>query len=269
MIFSNKNKIVFTLSVFCLIVFNSKVFSQSLVTIPSTVELPLESKINKFSYNLHIALPFDYEKSKQSYPVIYVLDANNDFPLVTSISRRLQAEEELKDLIIVGISYKDSAYINRRADYTPSSLEAWGNSGGASKFISVIQDEVFPIIETKFRVEKDSRTLFGHSLGGLLGSYLLVNGQELFNNYIISSPSMWWDDYYVLKNGSSSSISSKVFLSVGALERPHMLESCNKLSSFIDENIKSASKKVVILDGENHASAKIRAYTDGLKWLFK
>ena len=266
----NKNKIVYTLLAFCLLVYSNRAFSQSLVAIPNTIELPLKSKINKLSYNLHIALPFDYENSKASYPVVYVLDANNDFPLVTSISRRLQAEEELRDLIIIGISYKDSAYINRRADYTPSYLEAWENSGGASKFISVIQNEVFPIIETKFRIDKNSKALFGHSLGGLLGAYLLVNGKELFNNYIISSPSMWWDDYYVLKNANPpSSISSKVFLSVGALERPHMLESSSKLSSFIDKNIKSASKKVVILEGENHASAKIRAYTDGLKWFFK
>ena len=55
---------------------------------------------------------------------------------------------------------------------------------------SVIEKEIIPIIEKQVRVKKDSRTLLGHSLGGLLGSYLLLNHSKIFDNYIISSPSM-------------------------------------------------------------------------------
>jgi len=80
---------------------------------------------------------------------------------------------------------------------------------------------------------------------------------------------MWWDDYYVLKNSKPPFLKSSVFISVGALENPHMIESSKKLKAFIDENLRTSKKKIIFPDGENHASAKIRGYTDGLRWLFK
>ncbi len=39
-----------------------------------------------------------------------------------------------------------------------------------------------------------SRTLIGQSLGGLLGTEVLFTRPELFDNYILVSPSLWWDD---------------------------------------------------------------------------
>ena len=196
----NYTKTVFLPLFFLLIILGTKTFGQSLVTIPNTMELSLKSKINNKSYNLHIAMPYGYEKSEEYYPTIYLLDANNDFPLVTSISRRLEAEDNLKKFIIVGISYQDSAWVHRRADYTPSRAQGIDNSGGASNFATAIEKEIIPLVEKQIRVKKDSRTLLGHSLGGLFCSYLLLNGKTLFDNYIISSPSMWWDDYYAFKN---------------------------------------------------------------------
>ena len=68
------------------------------------------SNINNTDYELQIALPSRYSESKKHYPVVYLLDANNDFPLVTSISRRLYQEDNLDPIIIVGISYKKNAY---------------------------------------------------------------------------------------------------------------------------------------------------------------
>ena len=244
-------------------------FSQKLVSIPNTIELSFTSEINKTIYNLHIALPYQYEKSQESYPAVYLLDANNDFPLVTSISRRLEAEDSLKKFIIIGISYQGSVWSHRRADYTPSFVEDTENSGGASKFELVIEKEITSLIEKMFRVKRKSRTLLGNSLGGLFGANLLLKGSPIFKNYIISSPSMWWDDYYVLKNSTPPFLKSSIFISVGSLENPHMIESSKRLKAFIDKNLSTSRRKIIFPDGENHASAKIRAYTDGLRWLFK
>lgn len=261
-----KNIFIYLIS--CFIITSGKLFAQSLVTIPNTVEWSFVSKVNQKNYNLHIAMPHGYGKSDDVYPTIYVLDANNDFPLVTSIARRLQAEEELKDFIVVGISYPDSVWYSRGRDYTPSKGGNWEHAGGGADFKKIIETEIIPLVEKKCRAN-GSRTLLGHSLGGLFGAYLLVNGVPLFTSYIVSSPSMWWDDYYVFKSKNSSFSPATIFMSVGELESPHMIESCNKLSAFVDENLKSSSKKMVVLDGETHASAKIRAYSAGLRWLFK
>jgi predicted alpha/beta superfamily hydrolase len=262
-------KLLFLGLFFFLLTLDTKGFSQKLVSIPNTIELTFKSKINKTNYNLHIALPYGYEKSTVDYPTIYLLDANNDFPLVTSISRRLEAEDNLKKFVIVGISYKETPWIYRVTDYTPTKEKGRNNSGGAYNFAIVIKKEIIPLIEKHLRVKKKSRTIAGHSLGGVFGSYLLLNGSTMFDSYIISSPSMWWDDYYVLKNSKPPFLKSSIFISVGSLENPHMIESSKKLKAFIDNNL-SASKRIIIFpNGENHASAKIRAYTDGLRWLFK
>ncbi len=251
--------------VFC----NQAVFAQSPVTIPNSVEVSLHSKVNNVQYNLQIALPHGYGKSTADYPVVYVLDANTDFPLVTSISRRLEAEDDLKKLVVVGISYQDSVWWRRSLDYSPSTREGERYTGGAQNFIRSLEEEIIPTIEKEFRVKKNGRTLMGHSLGGLFASYLVVNNNDLFDNYVVSSPSMWWDNYVVLKSSSPTYTPKSIFLTVGAEENPHMIKSCHALSDFIDKKLTASTKKAVELSGENHASAKFRAFADGLRWLFK
>jgi predicted alpha/beta superfamily hydrolase len=241
-------------------------FGQNLVTIPNTVERSIVS--GQIKCNLHIALPYGYGKSDKTYPTVYLLDSNTDFPLVTSISRRLEAEDDLDKFIIVGLSYQDSTWYNRRRDYTPSNAHNRKRSGGAPKFLSFIEEHVVPLIEKEFSVT-NSRTLLGHSLGGLFASYLLINNNKTFDQYIISSPSLWWDNFSVLENINSTYDKKSIFISVGASENPHMIESSEQLNKFTETYLKSSSKKRALLDGENHASAKFRAYADGLRWLFK
>ena len=38
----------------------------------------------------------------------------------------------------------------------------------------------------------------GHSLGGLTTVNILLHYPEMFNGYIASDPSMWWDDKFML-----------------------------------------------------------------------
>lgn len=235
------------------------------------MSLPFHSSINQTDYQLHVALPYAYAKSDKTYPVVYLLDANADFPLVTAISRRLQREDDLKEYILVGISYKEFAWENRQADYTPTKENSRPKTGEAKKFKNVLKTEIFPLIEEKLRTDKTSKTLLGHSLGGLFGTVLLMADEGLFHNYIISSPSIWWDNSIVLKSQENKNFktSASVFLTVGADENPHMIEGWKSLSSFISDNMPNTAKKAIQLDGENHASAKFRAYADGLRWLFK
>jgi tetratricopeptide (TPR) repeat protein len=41
--------------------------------------------------------------------------------------------------------------------------------------------------------------LIGHSLGGLFAVYALLNRPELFRGYLVTSPSLWWDDQVLVK----------------------------------------------------------------------
>ncbi len=244
--------------------------AQSLVAIPNTVQHELRSVIVEQNYLLQIALPYKYGENDKQYPVVYLLDANNDFPLVTSIARRLQAEDDLTDFLIVGISYPENHWGNRRRDYTPTHYSAIENSGGGPNFAKALTTEIVPFIDKKFRTTVKSRSLLGHSLGGLLGAYMALNGSELFDNYIISSPSLWWDNSVLLKTYEKTSIPDQpsLFMTVGADENPHMIEAWKNLHTFTEQKMRGSTQRAVSLNGENHASAKFRAYADGLRWLF-
>jgi predicted alpha/beta superfamily hydrolase len=254
----------------CIIHFDLKASQYPSVQIENSKAIGFTSNINNTDYELQIALPSRYSESKKHYPVVYLLDANNDFPLVTSISRRLYQEDNLDPIIVVGISYKKNAYINRIKDYTPTKTSDKRTTGQANEFIEVFKKEIFPLIDSNFRTQINDRTIAGHSLGGLFGAYQIIKDESLFNRYIISSASVWWDNFKTLSfEQESYKKPTQIFISVGSEEGDHMKESATKLTTLIREKMPQSEMKIVILSGETHGTAKFRAYADSLRWLFK
>lgn len=240
------------------------------VTIANSRAINLTSTINKRDYQIQISLPSKYERSNKRYPVIYLLDGNNDFPLVTSISRRLYQEDNLDPVIIVGISYRKDAYIHRLADYTPSPEPGPRLSGQADDFYKVISREIIPLVDEKFRTIAGDRAIAGHSLGGLFGAYQLINDTQIFSKYIISSPSLWWDDFKTLDYAQNHyNGSAQVFISVGELEGKHMKLSASRLVKFINDKQNKSLLLFNELSDETHGTAKFRAYANGLRWMYK
>ena len=156
----------------------------------------LRSAILQQDRVLNVALPDGYSPdSAKAYPVIHVLDgsANEDFAHIAGMARFMATYGLMPPAIIVGI-----ANVDRKHDFTHptrnDSDKVWvPNSGGSAEFIRFIGDEVEPFI-TKTYKTNGSRTLIGQSLGGLLGTEILLTRPELFDNYILVSPSLWWDD---------------------------------------------------------------------------
>lgn len=127
--------------------------------------------------------------------MIYVLDgsANEDFPHIAGMAQFMATYSLMPPAIIVGI-----ANVDRKHDFTHAtkndSDKVWvPNSGGSAEFIRFIGEEVEPFIEKTY-LTNGSRTLIGQSLGGLLGTEVLFTRPELFDNFILVSPSLWWDD---------------------------------------------------------------------------
>ncbi|MDG2960180.1 alpha/beta hydrolase-fold protein [Bisgaard Taxon 10/6] len=140
-------------------------------------------------YRLLIAEP---KVSVKNNAILYVLDGNGHFPLALNsvrIDRTLP--------IIVGIGYPvDTAYApeQRVRDYTfsPEEEKIFNRGGGAKDFLKLIRTQIKPIIEARYSIDKNKQFLFGHSLGGLFGLYVLFHQPDLFQHYIIASPSIWW-----------------------------------------------------------------------------
>jgi hypothetical protein len=132
------------------------------VTIPgSQIQTITSSIIQQQDYELQIMLPADYGKSNKNYPVVYVMDAQWDFPLVTSLYGQQYYDGFVPSLIIVGVTWTGK-YSNpdslRARDYTPTLILQTPQSGGADKFLLFFKKELFPFIESHYRVDKMDRT---------------------------------------------------------------------------------------------------------------
>ena len=105
-------------------------------------------------YVLQIMLPAGYEKSNKKYPVVYLMDSQWDFPLLTALYGEQYFDGFIPEVIIVGITWggehpnPDSL---RARDYTPTNEKRSPQSGGADKFLSVIKNDIFPFVESQLQ----------------------------------------------------------------------------------------------------------------------
>lgn len=144
---------------------------------------------------LNIYLPPDYAGNDSlSYPVVYLLDgsAHEDFVHIAGLMQFMNLYDLFPRSIIVGI-----ANVDRKRDFTyPTSIaedkKTYPTTGGSAAFITFIAEELQPFIEGGYRTN-GSRTLIGQSLGGLLATEIFYKQPHLFDQYIIISPSLWWN----------------------------------------------------------------------------
>lgn len=157
------------------------------------------SKEAQDTFHVYIKLPDGYDTAKAGLPVLYVLDGDIVFPIVSGAMQYLLYGEYVPEMIIVGIGYgtldESSDGQNKRSrDYSPTQRTGRPNTGKAKQFLSFLTNELIPYVEKNFKSDKINRTLQGHSMGGLFTTYALLNSKNIFNRYIISSPYLWWDD---------------------------------------------------------------------------
>lgn len=154
-------------------------------------------------YNVLIAVP-DAPPPPGGYPVLYVLDGEDNFPIVAATARRLiraGARSGVEAGLIVAI---EAGGISRRArDYTPPTTAPAIKAGqpghglptgGADRFLDFIATVVDPAIMRDFHANPQRRSILGHSFGGVLVAHALLHRPGMFTNYIAASPSIWIAD---------------------------------------------------------------------------
>jgi predicted alpha/beta superfamily hydrolase len=251
--------------------------------IPRTEVRTLVSSVSGQEYRISVALPLTYgQDAGNTYPVVYLLDANMWFGMATEITRLLYFyREELPEVIVVGIGYTtdDPNEVKdlRLSDLTPTQTEA--GTGQAEQFLQFLQKDVIPSIEARYRADPVDRTLVGQSLGGLFALYVLFHAPETFQRYVVCSPSLWWDgkvafDYEEEFATQHSDLPAKLFLSVGELEEQEwlgvgMVTNVQALHQKLeDRNYAGLEMDMAIMAGETHSSAFPGAFTRGLKTVF-
>jgi len=183
-------------------------------------KIEIKSKILNENRLINIYLPNGYAKdSIKTYPVIYLLDGsiNEDFIHISGLVQfgSFSWINMLPETIVVGISN-----IDRKRDFTfPTSIKkdkkTFPTTGESDKFINFIEKELQPLITKNYNTNS-TKTLIGQSLGGLLATEILFKKPDLFDNYIIVSPSIWWDNESLLKMKPKEYTSKKaIYIAVG------------------------------------------------------
>lgn len=137
-----------------------------------------------------VSLPASYQwASAQRYPVLYVLDGQDQFVHTVASAQFLAAQGEIPEMIVVGI---DSTV--RVRDFTQTDWpEMWIGGGGADTFVRFLGEELLPKIARDYRTD-GYHILSGHSAGGQFALHVLAMHADLFRAYVALAPSLDWDN---------------------------------------------------------------------------
>ena len=226
-------------------------------------------------YQLLVGLPPGYDATEDiDYPVVYVLDGGALYPLLVSYSRYLRFNEEVPELIIVGISYGTSDWKegnDRNRDFTAPTEEReyWG---GAQAFQVFLESELLPFIESTYRARAERRMIFGHSLGGQFVLYTAQSSPGLFWGHVASNPALHRNlEFFLQSHGDvkSRGDASKLFVGSGSLDDPRFREPAVAwIEHWSQQTATPWQLKTMSLDGHTHMSTPPAAFRQGMAWLF-
>lgn len=171
------------------------------VTLDQTLEWSMQNDRGD-TYRILISKPEGDVPYTGGYPVIYVLDANAYF---ASLHEAKRAQKQFRQAIIVGIAYPGDAphnFLRRAYDFSPP-VDGEKNDppqGGQDELLDFLEKQVMPAVAERFPVNDSQQSLYGHSFGGMFGIYAMFTRPSLFNHVVAASPSLWWNDRYLLKH---------------------------------------------------------------------
>lgn len=164
--------------------------------IPTHESLTIKSTLLGEDRLINIWLPPNYLESKDSFPVMYMLDGGikEDFPHIANTLSALIQAGKIKPVILVGIENTE-----RRRDlsgYTAveSDKKIAPVVGGSQAFRTFIVQELFPAIHSNYKI-KGPKSIIGESLAGLFIMETFFLKPEMFDHYIAFDPSLWWNNH--------------------------------------------------------------------------
>ena len=233
-----------------------------------------------------VPLPPDFR-----LPVIYVLDGNSLFPLVSHmVNVNTSFSKALPAVLVVAIGYPSDPAVSRAdnirdhlsrrtRDLSPPTTLATTappGSGGAADFLAFINDDLKPFIAARYSVDREDQTLVGHSLGGLFTVYAFLNAPHAFTRHIAASPSLFWDEHAMIKQAGTLPARAawpptRLFIAVGGMETKERMgqdmigDARNLVSVLEQQNIPGLHVSSHVFPDENHISVIPAALMRGLR----
>ena len=166
--------------------------------------IQIHSKVLDETRTLLIATPDGYDQETERYPVLYMLDGEENFVQAVGIVQSLAEGDRIPPILVVGIGNTE-----RERDLAPHTeveleIRFHPKSGGANEFLKFISNELIPYVDLHYRT-RPYKILVGHSLGGLFAVYALASDPRLFNAYIAIDPTtLSWNNGSVIAKAQTA-----------------------------------------------------------------
>lgn len=245
-------------------------------------------------YRIFVSRP-EGDPPPEGFPVLYVLDGNAFFAGFAQ-SRWTQniMDASLGHTMIVAVGYplddnKPYAFERRMEDFTPP----WANpmppserpfskwvAGGWEPFYQFLVDDLRPAVASRYHINPDRQSVFGHSLGGLFALHVLFKHPESFFAIVAASPSIYWNGASLLKeerefasriaSAPQKSPIARLLMVVGSreetrLEQMDAEDLAKRLEPLSAYGLRS---RFQVYEGEPHLGVPTRAITDTMRFVF-
>lgn len=238
-------------------------------------KLLIESKILDKTEEAWIRLPYDFENAKDSLSLLVLLDGDEYFKIASDVAELYEWSERMPSTIIVGLP---STVETRWEYYTPSNVPPnekmsredsllYINSGNFVKYADFIEKELIQTLSKELETEFISKTIFGHSNGGLGAMSFYILRPEIFDNYIVASPALLWDNYFLQKKLKDEERNTPLYLTLGTGSWDYKVSSLEDIMS----KLKKTNPDFFFKENEQegHATNGLRTLLDGLEYVYE
>ncbi len=233
----------------------------------------LDSKVLGEKRAILVHLPVGYNITTDSYPVLYLLDGKEHFMHAAGLADFLGTRGAAPQMIVVAIVNTDRVRDFSHTKETKGiNLEKMAG-GGAEKFLSFIEQELMPFVEQSYRTQP-YRILVGHSLGGLLATYTMLNHPGLFDAYIAISPYLAWDKEVIFR-GMDEALAGRsgargfFYATYGGLEGKEYDSTLRALRKTLARKAHGLEWLVTRMPDDDHGTIVHAAIYNGLRHLYK
>ncbi|WP_426063724.1 alpha/beta hydrolase [Flavobacterium sp. DSP2-3-1] len=235
-------------------------------------KIPQLNKIRK----IWALLPHDYDNSSESYPVMYLQDAQNLFNETAEfgnweIDKKLAVMSEYKigKIIIIAVEHAEE---DRIKEYNVGKTVL--GKGQGKKYIRFVTDTLKPYVDSNFRTKKEREFtgIGGSSMGGLISIFSGLRNPETFGKLMIFSPSLWVVPELKIDARKVNTTDTKIYLYAGGDESKTMIEHVKKFqddlisSHFIED--RSQINLSINRQGKHSETYWSDEFPKAIEWLF-
>lgn len=264
----------------------------------------MASKHTGRTYRIRISLPYGYIESwpfgdpLDRWPVIYLLDSNWYFGMVSEMVHSMAWCGGTSDAIVVGIGYLErenpedtwmDVMVRRTYDFTAVRSEDHERSiaemtkrsaqtGDAVRFHQFIREELIPVVESDYRADPSMRVLVGHSSGGDFAAFALFEAPDLFNTFVIGSCAPGRYDRLLFSREEAYAeahhrLATKAYFSAGELEEteddPRVSDMGRLADLLASRNYDGLTAVHQVFADTNHCEVIALGFQAGLKFALR